>query len=1008
MKDATRRRKRGIIPAPPGRWARICGPRRGSTIVFVVVSLVLMVVLSTAFLQMARVTRVAMSDIDDSNIETVRTAEINRIGKVLVSDLFDNAGNYFTAAPPGANGTEAGDEPYDYPWTNQDLNDPRNRITIQTMNGSTLTAYGGHLDDAWLAATTIDFSTGTPTWRHVTNLDGLFLRLPKIGSGVDEPLELAVDHSDYLHTDTALEVNSGTLQSIDSPNDPLYEPIGGDADGDGIADSIWSWAAIRQIGAVRYVVIRRMVDLSSMLNINTATALTGDGTSYGSLIDMPRGYYPSDVDLTRLVSRSVINSQWAIDIDNLLQHRGLQLPVTMDPLELGLGYNVGTRTFGYTPQKRVAAWFDIGRYYGEASRTVLPGPTTYRRFSVGSDLNDEMELRHRFGLNNDILRTTLENQAPQLLRAEVAMNGSDDDADTVNDETELTYWDVVGPVATPEQFFMQGRTGTQLSSNRYDGQRHFLTTLSGAVPYAANHFDIYTPPPAQSPGSPVLRYDLVNDDSVAAPAVRAGNIQWIVQNIMQIGTPTYLDLGATELSMLSTEYAVAIQDYSDTDDDPTELSFGGANYYGLELMPFLREVYIQVGYDDFDRVDEDGDGDPATGAGTADRWEVHPDSEAMAIEIGNPFDRPIPAASLNGRIAIVVVQNNTDVKSYYLSSVGSLAPRDKLVLYVNPTSPVTEDSMGADLTSDLSLPASAENLDVVAVIGAGGSPGSVFNADGTSVTIELRVDVGGKWETYDRLTHASLALPATHDHPLNFNVDETSKAHGQGSLVRPCSTSIGAPSIHYVSNTGKGIVGGSMRFPDNQPPNNTMPPTYDTSRQKLGADNKGVNGDVSLNNFQIPLANRQFLCLAEMGWILMLGFTDQANGDFPQRFDALRTTSVLPWQRHAFLDFDSAAEVPSGTGIPHAAMILDQFTTLATHVDGVDNDNADGDGYALSGADDEQLVPGLINLNTAPLAVGVSGAPLPESIDDIEALFRRIGLYRDDSTVANRRAMRTA
>lgn len=68
----------------------------------------------------------------------------------------------------------------------------------------------------------------------------------------------------------------------------------------------------------------------------------------------------------------------------------------------------------------------------------------------------------------------------------------------------------------------------------------------------------------------------------------------------------------------------------------------------------------------------------------------------------------------------------------------------------------------------------------------------------------------------------------------------------------------------------------------------------------------------------------------------------------------------------------------------------------------MDNDDRDGDGLSgIADADDEdyeQVVAGRININTASLEVATLAAPLPEAVDDIQALMESIQTYRDDPT----------
>jgi hypothetical protein len=158
--------------------------------------------------------------------------------------------------------------------------------------------------------------------------------------------------------------------------------------------------------------------------------------------------------------------------------------------------------------------------------------------------------------------------------------------------------------------------------------------------------------------------------------------------------------------------------------------------------------------------------------------------------------------------------------------------------------------------------------------------------------------------------------------------------------------------------------------------------------------------------FQLPCPDRPFRSVAELAWVHMFGFTDTEA--FSER------VGRLPDNRH-FLLLDPAdpgfrvlPPPPNGSGLPHAAVLMDLFTVNGTHEDDLDNDNDDGDddpdtattaqpGQTQASIDNttEQFIPGLINVNTAPLHILTLGAPLAEGIADTEALMRLIIAYRD-------------
>ena len=155
--------------------------RRGSAIILVLVSMVLMAILAGSLLQLARFERIPRSE---SNIEIVIESVIAEILNQVTDDLIDTNGDYlnsqFTSA---ANGD--GDEPWDFPWTN-----PNNfgRLAEPNDGSAPIAVLGGSMDDTWLAAHMPDFGTapaagtvysgGTAggtngVWRKITSLTGM-------------------------------------------------------------------------------------------------------------------------------------------------------------------------------------------------------------------------------------------------------------------------------------------------------------------------------------------------------------------------------------------------------------------------------------------------------------------------------------------------------------------------------------------------------------------------------------------------------------------------------------------------------------------------------------------------------------------------------------------------------------------------------------------------------------------------------------------------------------------
>lgn len=985
-----------------------CSHRRGSILLLIVVVLVLLALLGTAYVQITQVDRIATRQVGSNNIDQVVKATIGAVQSRLAQDIFDDAGLLFN---PDTAAAGAGDESFDYPSTNAGvLWDPPVTYADGSPAAAGDEATGGKLDDTHLASSFLT-QQATPdraTWGHITNFNGIFLRIPKVGSGTLVPVEDIVSNADlatenargFFKRDTWLNVGGSTTWNLtdDAPDDGAethpgttgnYDPIGADADGDTLPDSRYTWAPIRQIGPTAYVMALRIIDASAMAPINGATAMTSDGDTGGASPSGQdfRGYVSTSLDLTRLLKRA--NTAWSTELDSVLTTRGLttakpQLWGIQSPLSTYATGNYYTNFLKGTPTVnagQLKGWLDQARVYG----------TTTNNYPVA----DMLELLNGWGLNNGGLTTSLESDMPNTLRAEIAGDAADNDGDTAVDEVEAKYDDIVGGTTALDMIeWTQGDTATALDLRADIPMRKWVTTVSGAADFASNFPNGTTGIHA---GVRTLRYDLTwedggaDDDASENNNTRATNIATRLQTIFS-ATPAYLSgevtptapVPAPTATVLATEYGVAIQDYSDADNVPSALSTGGVTYYGMELMPFLREVYVQMAYDD---TDSDSDTQ-------FDQWVPKADSTALIVELGNPFDRTLTAADhLNGRIQIVVngtawtVAGATD-----MTRNDSTNTNDVLVFHQNPMTPGEEPTGTSRVTV-------ATDVGVVAGVPKVAIPAGTFSLTaGTQVTVELRVDVGGgSFVTYDRLTISTLTFPAMENHTA---AAVAMPVHAQGSVARA------GEGRQYISNTGKALVN-SMRKPDLLGYRNDS--STEPAEDALGDDTKGaIVGDASLDATQVLIANRPIFSVAEIGWISMIGFTDEANtGDFATRISGddgsygtgAIVSSVNERSKRMFLNFDPAAGIVTATGMPHAAMAMDQFTTFSHINDGVDNDNDDGDDDTSTGADNdgEQMEAWKININTAPPHVLALCAPLPEAVADVASLMDLVVQYRDGS-----------
>ncbi|MDP6154298.1 MAG: hypothetical protein QF785_13030, partial [Phycisphaeraceae bacterium] len=271
----------------------------------IIVTLMLLLILGAAYLQTARSDRMAFAPgpAEDAALSDKATAIIaieDLLKKTLLDDLTnDNNSSLLSVADD--------DEIYDYPWTNGSASRTVFREAAPT---TPVSSDGGTLDDTWLASTVPDISGPQPVWQHLTSLTGLYLRIPKAGnpSGYltpwDDPGddgENIIDNataSEWTWHDTDVAMLGADSLATSWTN---WEPLGVDADQDGFPDSRWEWAPKRQINNTIFIMAVRIVDNSSMLNVNTMGAVT-DGTNYSG--DPVRGYFPSSLDASRLMSIS--------------------------------------------------------------------------------------------------------------------------------------------------------------------------------------------------------------------------------------------------------------------------------------------------------------------------------------------------------------------------------------------------------------------------------------------------------------------------------------------------------------------------------------------------------------------------------------------------------------------------------------------------------------------------------------------------------------------------------
>jgi hypothetical protein len=554
---------------------------RGSIMLVVVVALLMISMMGMAYLQTSRLDQASAQTSAKSYIDVVANASIAYIGEVLKNDMITSDGVVFDRSQ--------GIEGYDFPWTSRNYS-----YSVQFNDGSTDTSDGGQLDDTWLASSEPDFTSGHKgTWQHISNLNGIFLRLPSSSSEDATPDEVAVNNSNMdiktrwgFDTDVPINVSNQSNNLDYAANG--YEVLGADADGDGIYDSKWTWAPIRQVSGISYVMAARIIDNSAMLNMNVALSQVNGKDSYSD--NIPQALNPAEWDFGNFVYS---NGGTTSELRNLLAHRlgvtptsSLALPVT----------SANMYTF----------WFN-----GALSYDNYPAP--YNKLGI---LN-ELELRYRNGLNNPEITATIEGTSYGM---ETFLRGAE--------TAETTYTKVSG-VSKMDDYFQ-------------DEVRHQLTTVSGA--------SVYRPSlPNETPGV-YTKSNLYNMLTPNSPADSYDLYQKLKTFYSNTAMSEYSD---SDVTSLSRQMTVNFVDYADADNlvsqsfeydtDGNAIGYSGevagtTAVMGMESLPFITEVYTQRPYQfryvtDKFYIWEYG----RTFYATANESCI----PGFAIEIRNPYQNPI-------------------------------------------------------------------------------------------------------------------------------------------------------------------------------------------------------------------------------------------------------------------------------------------------------------------------------------------------------------------------------
>ncbi len=637
--------------------------RRGSAIILAITTIVMMAILGAAYLQVARIDRRTAASVDTrSNVDD--SSILRFIGQILGGDV------------PAS--TLSPDIDYhDYPWTQAaDLTDQNNSATLplnartndhliavedrfaptvvpgpvpnltppagsfpdapaREPRASTPVAdaagrfysAGSAFDDRWLASTRPDASG---IWSHVTNLTGVFLDLDPSTLVADPVTGTGAFPLQYLSTSDPTAPANVREQSGDSMAVPALstaspavdEFLFADADGDGIVDSRWTWAPLPSDGGLAYVMAARIIDNSSLLDINHLNYRERDFAA-----GPPRWMWPGELDLETGI-RSVRSraglpgpgptsfGAGTVLTRDAPEGRNLPNAAPVPGAARFRTFNARLRNWletsaGNTRLPILDDWDSIGsdieqREAMNPMSTLLAGAATadtildpkdfdnslvYHRYGVRQE---EIELRWRNGLN----RSTRDNSAAE---PPTGLEGLDA-LFFRSGALETSFGDT--PFTTEAQFFNQ------------EPRKH-ITTLSGSANHGQrdiNELVAFTDLDDDIDGNTDLD-QLANfiDESFATGARP------------ELADPSKWGPG----SAFADQMAVTLRDFIDAD----SLLTVRAGAYGMEYLPFVSEVYLQARYTPGAAVS------PGTlnTAGDDLPWTLAANDYSVLVELVNPW-----------------------------------------------------------------------------------------------------------------------------------------------------------------------------------------------------------------------------------------------------------------------------------------------------------------------------------------------------------------------------------
>ncbi|QQE11958.1 hypothetical protein JD969_00340 [Planctomycetota bacterium] len=511
--------------------------------------------------------------------------------------------------------------------------------------------FGGN---SWLAR----IDSQDHIWPHLTNISGAWLDLPvynpdpTLAIRYKRPSEHLIDADDTEYDGyNVTELNS---RDVNIPFDFLLQSAGTawqrrgvDTDSDGIPDARWQWApeGVRDIGGRKYVMALRVVDLNSLININTATYNTSeqagavDGYFPTPNADDERtysfGYNPGAADLSRILHAANVGLQGTIhDSGSRDDQRAIR--------------SLLLKRYGYmssTSDKLDAADFTDTEFLSYDKRNELWESQSYNHSKVGLNYSttSEMELRRFGGLNGDKSHAEVESNDFNALDNTVSLGmasvlRNDPTASLpypessmmrvlgISDTSALPTGDALARWFTGvdyrDDYIWDGAPSNSFSQTYpLPGIRQSLTTQSGAtiVNRLLGRSEGATAGTNLGNGS-TFKHDIVNEaddgdleniaDMVAQAFKNPANDPndttgyqyadyWYLREVFGPLT-SVSDREDFEdfLDDVAYQYALNITDYVDDDLSPAVVDLPSGIFYGIESLPYIKRVYVQALYED--------------------------------------------------------------------------------------------------------------------------------------------------------------------------------------------------------------------------------------------------------------------------------------------------------------------------------------------------------------------------------------------------------------------------